>query len=216
MIRVGSVVYGEKGYAWAQWMKKSLGKVHGSLYELIWSCPNEEERNACPMTSRSAYWKSRLSQHAPIWILDSDLLVLSPLVWKPESSNAVLAAAPGGDKKYLEFVRAAGQPVQRDISINCGVMWLARDLRCEWQIHYERLEPVMAGSTYSIGETAWNSVWHNLAPYGQAELLPQSYNQIISEHGAHGAKVFHLAGAPEQFKAQLMESYFRHFFPEEV
>ena len=60
----------------------------------------------------------------------------------------------------------------------------------------------------------WNAIWHDLHNQGKAEILPQGYNQIITEHGPFNATVFHLAGTPHQFRKELMKSYFKYFFGE--
>lgn len=209
-----TVSYGERSEQWTKWMKKSLKKNYAESADLTVISPSLQDIHQSPATQRSAYWKARATGRAPAWILDSDLLVLSPMSWEPEDPEVRLAMARGGDVMYLEFIRKAGLYVRDETSLNCGVIWARDDMFAEYERIYTTLFPHMTQTTYSIGETTWNALWHELSQKGQAKLLPQSYNQIISEHGPHQAVIFHLAGAPEHFKTQLMESYYRHFFGE--
>lgn len=218
-----SVVWGDKAPLWENWMLKSLKKVHpNAQYSRF--IPNIsslratlDKRVSSPWNSytKSRIWKTFCSSHnepRPLWILDVDLLIVKPLNWEPSSSKIIMAAAPGGDIKYLEFLRKANLPIAEETTINAGVMWVNGDFWPLFEKAYDNLVPVMQGSPYPFSECVLNAIWHRLRKEGKAELLPVCYNQIISEHGLYGATIFHLAGAPEHFKAQLMESYYRFIF----
>jgi hypothetical protein len=145
----------------------------------------------------------------PVWVVDADLLFLRPLSWTPKSPDTILAAAPGGDPKYLEFAREVGFEPVDNVTINAGVLWLNGDLYPLWSKWQEPVLKIMHESPYPQSECIFNIIWHELRKEGKAEALPVSYNQIISEHGPYGATIFHLAGSPEHFRATLMESYYK-------
>lgn len=226
--KVCSVVFGDKALLWEYWMLKSLKRIHPNvIYHRF--VPNMDivhglfaERTH---DSTCEYCKSRAWAHfamdsngepAPMWLLDADLLIMRPLAWRPASLETIIAMAPGGDVKYLEFAKLAGLQTGSGVHCNTGVIWAGGDLFPYWQKWYPRLRKEMLASPYHIGECTLNAVWHDLNNQGKAELLPESYNQIISEHGPYGANIFHLAGSPEHFKGRLMESYFRYFTGEQM
>lgn len=235
-------VWGDKAPSWEYWMVKSLKLAyrHALVYRRIWPESNMMTAMFGDMAHRltSGYLKARAwadfakpqksyevapgwiahkeSLTSPMWILDADLLLLRPLSWCPESEETIMAAAPGGDVKYLDFARKAGFEPVDETTINVGVLWVYGDISPLWVKWWEPVLAVMRDSPYPISECIFNIIWHHLRKEGKAELLPVSYNQIISEHGPYGATIFHLAGAPEHFKAQLMESYYKALVSPEV
>ena len=225
-LRVGSVVYGDRAREWEHWMLKSVKRVHPNI-GYLWIAPDPQEMSFAfgNLADRAMndYSKAELwgcFQHSedpgPVWVLDADTILLRPLRWNPASSEVIMAAAPGGDAKYLEFLRKAEMQIAHDTVINSGVLWLNADLRKLWRSFFSILAPIVSPTPYPLGECVWNAIWQYLHLQGKVELLPQEYNQIISEHGPYQGTIFHLAGAPEHFKARLMESYFRYFTGEQT
>lgn len=218
---VGTVVYGDRAPEWEHWMLKSIKKAHPNVrYHRIQPDLCEASLVFGNLADRAmkGYFKAVLCNAipGPIWVLDADTILLRPLRWQPPEPEVVMAAAPGGDEKYLGFLREAGIPLAEKKTINAGVLWLNADLRQLWQTFFRMLAPIVSPTPYPLGECVWNALWHDLRVRGKAELLPQEYNQIISEHGPYGATVFHLAGSPEHFRAQLMESYYKALLSPEV
>lgn len=222
--RVGTVVYGDRARQWEHWMLKSIKKAHPNV-RYHWIQPDPLEVVFGNLADRAAegYLKAKLwncfqngEDPGPVWVLDADTILLRPLRWIPASSEILMAAAPGGDPKYHGFLIKAGLTIAHDSTINAGVLWLNADLRKLWRLFFARLAPVVSPTPYPLGESIWNAVWQYLHFQGKAELLPQEYNQIISEHGPYQATVFHLAGSPEHFKGQLMESYYKQLVSPEV
>lgn len=213
---VCSVVFGDKAPDWEYWMLKSLKKVHpNAVYHR--SAPDmdsmrylfgEKTQRSASGYCKARAWADFVSDTGPLWILDVDLLVLRPLAWRPTSAKTVIAAVEGGDEKYLDFAKLAGLETESKVHLNMGVIWVRGDIFPYWEKWYPRVRKAMGDSPYPLSECTLNAIWHDLNNKGMAELLPISYNQIITEHGPFGATIFHLAGTPEHFRLRLMESYY--------
>lgn len=225
-----SIVYGDVATQCEKWMHKSLIYVMPNVeYQRV--LPNLksfdgilrprgiQQYAACAsarmwqMFGMSKETEYKLWHHParPIWVVDVDLLFLRPLEWKPPSEDTLLAASFGGDINYLEFLKKAGCDIELEKTINSGVLWIKGDMIPYWNKWYNPIYDALGSSPYHVGECTWNAIWHDLYNQGKAEILPQEYNQIISEHGPFNARIFHLAGTPGYFRVQLMENYFKFF-----
>lgn len=226
VVHVASCAFGDRASEWQRWMLKSLKLPHPNAkhypIEMTWY---EIQKRFGVMAPRAArgFWKVKAWTDIPtrplsggLWVLDADVLVLKPLIWKPANPETIMAAAIGGDEKYLNFMEKAGVELQNDAHFNAGVLWINGDLAPIWDKWYQPICDVVGPTSYPLAECVLNAVWHELRREDKAEVLPVAYNQIISEHGPYGATVFHLAGSPEHFRARLMESYYRALLNPEV
>jgi len=210
---VCTIVYGNDAPKWEHWMRKSLKNVMPNApYRIITPDLHRLDEFLYPRERRGYCGCAKAEINGTCWVVDVDLLFLKPLIWEPSKPQTVLAATPGGDEKYLELMDKAGVPVTTQRTINCGVLWIKENLWSYWEKWYRRIYKAMWDTPYHISECTWNAIFHDLYSQGKAEFLPQEYNQIVSEHGPYGARIFHLAGTPEQFREQLMESYFKFFW----